>query len=433
MVLNVIPMKNSHKLQRQDIAWLVWAATVIFYFYEFFVRVAPGSMFKDMQHSYGVTAGFLGLASGIYYAIYSLVQVLAGVLFDRFGGRKILISASLCVTFGCACVLLSPQSLRVFAIGRFFMGLGSGFGFIGVMYLAAIWFYKERLSLISGLTTAMGFLGAILTIRHIPQLVERIGWVSCWLWASILGALSTVILYIAVPHSPAWEINRHETHGQECTQHHFLTGLFQVLRNPQTWIIGCIAGSLYATPTVFGDLWGNAYLQTVANLSCSSAGQAVAMLYIGWFLGSPFFGWLSDRIQKKKILLQLSSLACGLLLCLFLYCSLSLNATRMALLLIGFLGSPQVICFTASLETNPPHTSGSAIAIVNMIVTLIGGLTQPIVGWLIDCLTSIDTSNNLSITTAHNFRIALSVLPVITFAGFIMTFFYNENHKGIYS
>ncbi|MDR0444974.1 MAG: MFS transporter [Puniceicoccales bacterium] len=424
-------MKRFHKLQRQDIAWLVWMAAVIFYFYEFFVRVAPGSMFKDMQHSYGVTAGLFGFASGIYYAIYSFVQVIAGILFDRFGGRKILIPACLCVTFGCACVLLSPQSLWVFAIGRFFMGLGSGFGFIGVMYLAAVWFRQERLSLISGLTTAMGFLGAILTIRHIPQLVERIGWIPCWLWASILGALSTVILYIAVPHSPAWEINRRETYGRECTQHRFLTGLFQVLRNPQTWIIGCIAGSLYATPTVFGDLWGNAYLQTVANLSHSSAGRTVATLYIGWLLGSPFFGWLSDRIKKKKIFLQLSSLACGLLLCLFLYCPLSLNATRIALLLIGFLGSPQVICFTASLETNPPSMSGSAIAIVNMIVTLIGGLMQPLVGWLIDCLTRIDMGNNLPTATAHNFRIALGVLPIVTFAGFIMTFFYNENRKGI--
>jgi MFS family permease len=404
-------------------------AAVVFYFYEFFVRVAPGSMSKDMQRSYGVTSGLFGFASGIYYPIYSFVQIIAGALFDRFGGRKVLIPACLCVTFGCTCISLSSQSLLAFAFGRFFMGLGSGFGFIGVMYLAAIWFCQKKLSLISGMTTAMGFLGAILTIQHIPRLVERIGWISCWSWASFLGIVSTIILYIAIPRTAIWEINRGETCDQKRTQHHFIMGLSQVLRNPQTWVIGCIAGSLYATPTVFGDLWGNAYLQTVANLTNETAGRTVATLYIGWLLGSPFFGWLSDQIQKKKIFLQLSSLACSLLLCLLFYCPLSLNAIQLTLLLIGFWGSPQVICFTASLETNPFYASGSAIAIVNMIVMLIGGLMQPLVGWLIHRLARIDIDNNLPIAAAHNFRIALGVLPIITFIGFIMTFFYKENHE----
>ena len=419
-------MEKTCKTSRCHTAWFIWLAAVIFYFYEFFVRVAPGGMFQDMRQHYAVTAGLLGFASSIYYYIYSPIQIFAGTLFDRFGGRSVLISANLCVTLGCIGALLSSHSLMIFALGRFLMGLGSGFGFIGVMYLAAIWFPKGKISFISGLTTAAGFLGAIFALEYIPQLIEWIGYFPCWLLASILGILSTLILYIAIPHASLGEKERWEAYRKAHVEHHFFTGLFQVLRNPQTWIIGSIAGAFYAIPTVFGDLWGNAYLEIVAGVSNKTAGQTVAMLYIGWLIGSPFFGWLSDRIQKKKIFLLWGSLIGSILLCVFLYSPLSLNATRILLLLIGFCGSPQVTCFTASLEINPSYASGSAVAVVNMIVMFIGGFTQPIVGWIINGLTQNNIRDSLHMASAHDLRIALSVLPIIMFLGFIMTLFYDE-------
>ncbi|MDR3143856.1 MAG: MFS transporter [Puniceicoccales bacterium] len=414
---------EEHSCQRT--AWFVWLAAVTFYGYEFFVRVAPGSMFQEMQRSYGVTAGLFGFASGTYYYIYAPIQIIAGAFFDRFGGRKVLLPASLCVALGCACVLLPLPSLGLFALGRLLMGLGSGFGFIGVMYLATVCFSKRKLSLISGLTTAIGFLGAILTLQYIPRLVERIGWQSCWFGASIFGLLSAALLGIAIPRSPRPKTEQQDSHFQE-EGPSFLTGLWQVLKNPQTWVIGGIAGVLYATPTVFGDLWGNAYFRNVAQASNESAGQSVAMLYLGWFLGAPFFGWLSDRTRKKKILLQVATLLCGLLLCLFLYGDASLNTLRIWLLLIGFFGTPEVACFTASIENNPSHASGSAVAVVNMIVMLLGGLTQPLVGWIVEILSSSGIGQNTGTAGIHELRLALGLLPLLSFLGFILCFFYDE-------
>ncbi|MDR2377169.1 MAG: MFS transporter [Puniceicoccales bacterium] len=423
------PGVKEEQHYRRRTAWLIWLAAVTFYCYEFFVRVAPGSMFREMQRNYGVTAGLFCLASGVYYYIYAPIQIIAGALFDRFGGRRVLLPASLCVALGCACVLLPLPSLGLFALGRLLMGLGSGFGFIGVMYLATVWFPRSKLSLISGLTTSLGFLGAILTLQHIPRLVERIGWHSCWLGAGVFGLLLTGLLGIALPRSPHPKTEQPEApfrkEGESKEGGSFLTGLWQVLKNPQTWVIGGIAGALYATPTVFGDLWGNAYFRSVTQASNESAGQSVAMLYLGWFLGAPFFGWLSDRTRRKKIFLQLATLLCGLLLCLFLYGNTSLNTLRVLLLLIGFFGTPQVACFTASIESNSNHASGSAVAVVNMILMLLGGLTQPLVGWLVDILSS-GIGPPTGMAGARELRLALGLLPLLSFLGFLLCFFYDE-------
>jgi len=411
-------MKKFSSARGPHAAWLIWAASVFFYFYEFFVRVAPGSMFGDMQRTYGVTAGLLGFASGVYYYIYSPVQIVAGALFDHFGGRKVLIPASLCVTLGCACVLLPPHALWAFAVGRFLMGLGSGFGFIGVMYLATVCFHPRRLSFLSGLTTAAGFGGAILTLQQIPQLVHRIGWHGCWLGASILGLLSTLVLFLVLPRPETKSF----TPSPEPVSPNAFRGLLQVLKNPQTWVIGLIAGALYATPTVFGDLWGNTYLQITLGMPDGTAGAATAMLYVGWLLGAPFFGWLSDRLQRKKIFLQLGALTCGVLLTIFLCGEWSPGAVRALLFLTGFFGAPEVACFSASIEKNPPHASGSAVAVVNMITMFTGGLIQPVVGGLLDMLAPGDFRLN-----AHDLRLALGVLPLVTFLGFAATFLYRED------
>jgi MFS family permease len=76
-----------------------------------------------------------------------------------------MIPASIIVTIGCACLLVPWDSIWSFAIGRLLMRFGSAFEFIGVMYLATVWFSKARVSFVSGVTTAIALLGAILALK----------------------------------------------------------------------------------------------------------------------------------------------------------------------------------------------------------------------------------------------------------------------------
>jgi MFS family permease len=421
---------KEKKATNQFIAWVAWGAAAFFYFFELFVRVMPGTMLQTMQAHYEVSSATFGVASGVYYYIYAPMQILAGVLLDRFGGRHIMLPASVIVSIGCACILAPWNSVWLFAISRLLMGFGSAFGFIGVMYLATVWFHKERLSFVSGLTTALGFLGAILALKWIPYFADHYTWQDCWFGASVFGIFSFVILYVCVPPTPIWEKQRKKAHFDEFAPNHAFSGFFTVIRNKQTWLLGLIGGILYMPTAVFGDLWGKEYIETVYHLSNEEAGFVVSMIYLGWLIGAPFWGYLSDKIGQRRPLLFFSTLSASVFLFVLIsWNSMSISLLKACLFLIGFVSAPQVICFVLGVEKNAENAKASAIATINMLVTLVGGILQPFVGWLLDLLCDNPTEPAFHCYCASDFQWALSVMPIVMLLGFFLVFGIHRESK----
>jgi MFS family permease len=418
------------KGKSQSIAWVVWGATAFFYFFELFVRVMPGTMLQTMQSHYGVSSATFGMASGVYCYIYGPMQIFAGILLDRFGGRHIMLPAAIIVSVGCACILAPWNSVWLFVISRLLMGFGSAFGFIGVMYLATVWFRKERLSFVSGLTTAIGFLGPILALKWIPHFVGHHAWQDCWFGASVFGVFSFIILYVCVPLTPIWEKQRRKAHLEGLTSNHAFSGFFTVIRNKQTWFLGLIGGILYMPTTVFGDLWGKEYVRTVHHISNEEAGVVVSMIYLGWLIGAPFWGYFSDRTDQKRSLLFFSTLSAAVLLFVLIsWNSMSISFLKACLFLTGFVSAPQVICFALGVEKNAENAKASAIAAINMFVTLVGGILQPVVGWLLDLLGNNLTGSAFHCYCASDFQWALLVMPIVTLIGFFLVFGLHRESK----
>ncbi|MDR1255678.1 MAG: MFS transporter [Puniceicoccales bacterium] len=410
-------MERSLQKDRHHLAaWFVWIAAVVFYLYEYLARVAPSVMEQDLEEAFHTSSVALASALGAYYFIYSPIQLLAGALFDQFGGKRVLVPASLFVVLGCLLVSLPSANLGLLAVGRVFMGLGSGFGFIGVMYLAAVWFNAKKLALISGLTTSLGICGALIGQVPLSQLTDAVGWRTAWIYIALVGILSALVLIFFVRETPIWERENVADKGEGFSVKEFLAGLLCVCKNVQTWIIGFVACTLYTPLVVFGDLWGVQYVRLVADVSKAKAACIVGMLYIGWLVGGPLVGYISDSVRCRRNLLRISCLSATIILAAIFLCAVkSPPLLGVLLFACGVASSPQVVCFVASLEANPSFAKGSAISVVNMIVMLFGGIFQPIVGWLMH-------SNNASYDV-DSFRFALLLLPVLTLAGFFAASF----------
>jgi MFS family permease len=70
----------------------------------------------------------------------------------------------------------------------------------------------------------------------------------------------------------------------------------------------------------FGALWGGPYLMHVYGLSQEETGAILSMIAYGMIVGSPFLGFVSDRVlksRKKPFMICTGILTC-LLLCLYL-------------------------------------------------------------------------------------------------------------------
>ena len=107
--------------------------------------------------------------------------------------------------------------------------------------------------------------------------------------------------------------------------------------------------------------------------------------FVGWGIGAPLFGWLSDRIGRRRDPLLIAlALKTAALAALIYVPGLPLSALVALSFLVGLFGSAQILCFALVKENHTPALSGTAIGFLNGIVTGAGALFQPLVGMLLD-------------------------------------------------
>jgi MFS family permease len=129
-------VRNEAQAARSGIRpWLFFLVAALFYFYEFFARVAPGVLKKDILEVTGASEGAFGLSMSMYFLAYAPAQLVVGRLLDRFGTRFVVAPAAIFVALGCL-ILASSDSIVAMGIGRFLQGLGSAVAYLGVIYLA---------------------------------------------------------------------------------------------------------------------------------------------------------------------------------------------------------------------------------------------------------------------------------------------------------
>jgi MFS family permease len=116
----------------------VWTTAAIFSLYEHAIHIAPSVMEHELVREFSAPPATMRVVLGSYYLVCPPLQLFAGFLFDRFGGKKVLMSASIIVSVGCLCTII-PASSRVYVnIGKTLAGISSSYAVIEVMYLAAM-------------------------------------------------------------------------------------------------------------------------------------------------------------------------------------------------------------------------------------------------------------------------------------------------------
>jgi len=405
-------------------AWVIWGTAALFYLFEFFIRVAPSVMEPELQKTFHLGAAGLGAALGVYYYIYAPMQLAVGGFLDRFGAKRILIPAALLCSAGCF-LEVAGSTAWFLSLARGLQGLGSAFAFVGTMYLATLWFPAHRLAFLSGLTTALGMLGAIAGNAGIAKIVETMGWQITLRDAGLFGFVVAAAIFFLIPHEKAGQEQQIEAEREPAANRSAIQGLKAVFANPQCWLVGIIGAALYMPLSIFGALWGVQYLSAVTGEDKVTASGAVSMLYVGWLVAGPLAGWMSDRLGRRQLLLLGASVLTTLTTALMLLVtSTSIEVVYGLMLLLGIVSSAQVVSFVCAVEHSPRSFSGTAIASTNMLIMLIGGLVQPLVGVILDAVAGPNASGEYP---AHAYRIAMLVLPVSAVIGTVCAYFLKES------
>ncbi|MGQ3888511.1 MFS transporter [Legionella sp. CNM-1927-20] len=400
---------------------LVCAVGAFFYCYEFVLRIIPGALQSELSAAFGhISATTFGQLSAFYYFAYSPMQLPVGMLMDRYGPHKLLTFACLCCTLG-SWMFTDISSMLVAGCGRFLVGFGSSFAFVGVLSLALSWLPKKYFSLMAGLITTLGMLGLVYGEVKITDIAVDFGWLHVLRLMIIIGAVLTIVISLVVRDGPTG----HRKHGYPLPE--FFKKVWHVLSSPQVWLIGFVGACLYTSLSVFGELWGKSYLEQAHHLTKVEAAKTVSAMFLGWAVGAPLVGYLSDQSGRRVLPLVVGAIMGLICISLVLYYpGLSYFALNVLLFLYGVFSSTEIIVFIMAKENSGAQLSGTVFAAVNMIVTLGGVIFQPLVGKLLDMFGDSNVIAGEHIYTVVDYQLALSVLPISLLLVTILAFFMKD-------
>ena len=87
-------------------------------------------------------------------------------------------------------------SLLIAGSGRFLVGFGSSFAFVGVLSLALQWLPRRYFSLVAGLITTLGMLGLVYGEVKITEMAITLGLPYVLSMMVIMGIVLTVLIFL---------------------------------------------------------------------------------------------------------------------------------------------------------------------------------------------------------------------------------------------
>ncbi len=417
--------KNTAVKLGSSQAWLVWSFAAMAFGYAFFHRVAPSVMVSDLMSDFTIGGAVLGTLSALYFYPYVLLQIPLGGLLDVIGTRYILSSA---IAFAAAGSILFGISttIEVAYLGRILIGIGSSVGFLGSLALAAKWFPAHRFSLLAGLTMFFGLTCGMLAQAPLAILVEWFGWRNCMWGLGIAGVVLALLILIFVRNAPpspipAASIKPAENHhGNSWRQ--MKAGLAYATSTLEVWKVAFAASTMSGPMLALGGLWGTPYLMRAYDLQRPEAAFLMSLMLIGWALGAPASGWLSDRFGHRKLFLNFGlSILC---ICMGLVVFLPLPPLWITVFLFvvaGISGSSMTTAFAHAREGTPPEFASSVTGIVNSMTVASGAVLQPLVGLTLDYLWDGTLADGVRSYSTADFQWSFSIIFASTLIGLIVS------------
>lgn len=406
-------------------AYFIFFLAASFYLYEFILQVAPSVMAESMMKTFGVTGQGFGIISAFYFYAYAPTQIPAGVLFDRYGPRKLMTFAIILCALGSA-FFASTDSVFTACIGRFLIGIGSAFSFIGVLVLLSRWFPPYYFAIFAGIAQLMSSVGAIFGEMPLAYLIQGVGWRNASFILSIIGFVLAGLFWVYIrdyPHQQSQTVPAHYLRDE-------WKRLVAVCKHGYTWITGSYAFTIWAPIAVFAALWGVPYLQEKFQISVVAASGLCSMIWIGIGVGSPLLGWFSDRIESRRVALIISAVLGLLATLVLLYLpGLSYRWAPFVLFVLGLGAGGQTVSFAVVKENNAPDLVGTASGFNNLSVVLGGALFQPLVGYILQHTNLWHLVNGVPVYSVQSYQIALLVMPICFLSSLIIaSFFLKESH-----
>jgi MFS family permease len=346
-----------------------WLLVAIYYFYQYALRSAPSVMMPQLTEAFGVNALGVSAIVGMFYYGYSPFSLVAGASLDRFGAKRMVpIGAAL---VGIGSLMFSTGNVPLANVGRFVQGAGGAFALIGAVYLITKNFPASVAASFIGATQMFGMAGGSAGQFLVGPLIKSgLSWNGFWIGAGVLGLIISAALFFLLPK------DKPGTGGIGT----LLSSLGKVFRNPQSILCGVISGLLFIPTTILGMTWGVRFLQEARGREYEAAVTLAAAVPLGWMIGCPLLGFISDRLGRRKPVILGGTIMLLGVVAWVLFGNPEILRGHTVGILMGIASGAAMLPYSVIKEANPPELGGTATGVINFINFTFSALLGPVFG-----------------------------------------------------
>jgi predicted MFS family arabinose efflux permease len=269
-----------------DRAYLAWAAVATAYAIAFLQRVSPQTVSLSFMHDFGTDAAGVAMLASSYFWGYTLMQIPAGLLVDRYGVKRVVLFSMLASSLGSAAFALAPNLLDVF-IARLIVACGDALVFTALLKLVAQNFSDQRFGMMSGISQVSGYVGGVMATTPLAAAVSGFGWRACFVFIACIGVANLAFASVVLKPDPAAHSNK--------TLSGVLLASRRALSQMANWGCAMSFASHFAVVTTLSGVWGIPMVAHFFNISPSAAGTPLLTFMVGNAVGSIFLGHAADR------------------------------------------------------------------------------------------------------------------------------------------
>ena len=397
---------------------LIFCVFAFGFFISNLLRSITATLTPVLTSEFDLSAGNLGLLAGGYFLGFSLMQIPAGLLLDKYGPKKV-VAYLLLIALVSTISFAFAKSFTGLLISRFFIGVGVAACLMGPLTGYRVWFedkYQQRANSWMLMVASFGF---VISTLPVQILLPMIGWRSIFLIISILILLSIVLILVF---APSWNNNVQNQNIQSAES----TGrLSDVWKNKFFISLIPLAFLNYGGVQAIQTLWAGPWRLNVAGYSPLEGATGLCWINIIMLFAFMFWGYILpkfsslgiDSMKIVKIGLPISYIV--------LFCIIIMGQKAGAMMFTLYILSSIVLSLTQpALALSFPHNlAGKSLTSLNVFIHSGTFFVQ----WGIGLL--IDLSKNMGANVITSYKISLSIFLILCILSYIFFIFFNKNEN----
>lgn len=404
-------------------SYVVYALVALFLCYAMLLQISPTVLSVQLMRDLQVDAWGFGLIAASYFVSYTLLQLVAGLLYDRVTSRIILTLAIVATVWGILFFGVA-HSISIAVLGRFLMGAGSAFAFIGLIIITTRWFPPQYFAFLITLTQLLMVLGLMMGLTPFAILVDKYDWRPTMQGIAIIGAILAVLIWIFV-HDKDAPYAKEKLPSLQLKQ-----SLRTVFLNKKMALLAIYTFASYVPLMSFAILWAVPFVMTRYATNNIAASLPCLMLWLGMGIVSPLVGYFSDYIKRRQFLLSICAFLGLLISIVIIYLpQLPLGCMYFCMFALGMVTASQVLTFALVKDHSSPEVIGLALGFNNFAA--VGGalILQPLIGYLLHQNKQQTTIFGVAYYSLAAFQQALLIIPVFFFISLIVSRFFIQDRR----